>query len=60
MAFDTTTYSTPTPTPTPTAGTIPLVVALCPVWTAENPDKALAFLFVAPQDCAAVDVLMAL
>lgn len=33
--------------------------ALCPVWTAENPDKALAFLFVAPQDGPAVDVLTA-
>lgn len=51
MAFDTATY------PTSTAIEVD---ALCPIWTAENPDKALAFLFVAPQDCAAVDVLMAL
>jgi hypothetical protein len=34
--------------------------APCPVWTARNPDRALALLFVAPQDCAAVDVLTAL
>lgn len=56
MAFDTATYSTPTAT------TVPLMDAdaLCPIWAAENADKALAFLFVAPQDCAAVDVLMAL
>ena len=56
MAFDTATY------PISTAATVPWmdVEALCPIWTADNPDKALAFLFVAPQDCAAVDVLMAL
>jgi hypothetical protein len=34
--------------------------APCPVWTARNPDRALALLFVAPQDCDAVDVLTAL
>ena len=34
--------------------------APCPVWTAANPDRALAFLFVAPQDCDAVDVLTGL
>lgn len=34
--------------------------APCPVWTARNPDRALALLFVAPQDCAAVDVLTSL
>ncbi|HYE42942.1 MAG TPA: hypothetical protein VEA15_06055 [Caulobacteraceae bacterium] len=28
-------------------------------WAARNPERALAFLFVAPQDCAAADVLMA-
>lgn len=56
MAFDTATYSTPA------AAIIPVVDvdALCPIWAAANPDKALAFLFVAPQDCAAFDVLMAL
>ncbi|GAA0869412.1 hypothetical protein GCM10009116_12480 [Brevundimonas basaltis] len=29
----------------------------CADWTALNPDRALALLFVAPRDCAAVDVL---
>lgn len=33
--------------------------APCPIWTAANPDRALAFLFVSPSDCAAVDVLVA-
>ncbi len=32
---------------------------LCPVWTAANPDRALAFLYVMPVDCMAVDVLTA-
>lgn len=32
----------------------------CPVWTAENPDRALTLLFVAPRACAAVDVLVSL
>ena len=31
--------------------------APCPVWTAENPDRALAWLYVAPADCMAVDIL---
>lgn len=31
----------------------------CPAWTAANPDRALAFLYVAPADCLAVDVLTA-
>jgi hypothetical protein len=29
-------------------------------WAARNPAKALAFLFVSPRDCGAVDELMAL
>jgi hypothetical protein len=33
--------------------------APCPVWTAENPDRALAWLYVAPTDCLAVDILTA-
>lgn len=33
--------------------------APCPAWTAANPDRALAWLFVAPNDCLAVDVLTA-
>ena len=52
MAFDAATYAAPTPTET--EGEI-----LCPVWAAANPDKALAFLFVAPHDSDAVDALMA-
>lgn len=53
MAFDSANF--------PAAKTVQadMAEALCPVWTAENPDKALAFLFVAPQDGPAVDVLTA-
>ena len=29
-------------------------------WATRNPDRALAFLFVSPRDCAALDELMAL
>lgn len=29
-------------------------------WAARNPDRAMAFLFVSPRDCGAVDELMAL
>jgi hypothetical protein len=29
-------------------------------WATRNPAKALAFLFVSPRDCAALDELMAL
>ncbi|HEX8216404.1 MAG TPA: hypothetical protein VF577_02970 [Allosphingosinicella sp.] len=29
-------------------------------WAARNPDRALAFLFVSPRDCGALDELMAL
>jgi hypothetical protein len=43
-----------------TADLIDLAAAPCPTWTAENPDRALALLFVAPQDCAAIDVLVSL
>jgi hypothetical protein len=28
-------------------------------WAARNPERALAFLFVSPRDCAALDELMA-
>ena len=31
-----------------------------PAWAAANPDKCLAFLFVSPRACAAVDVLLSL
>jgi hypothetical protein len=37
-----------------------MAAAPCPEWTRENPDRALALLFVAPSDCAAVDVLVSL
>lgn len=29
-------------------------------WATRNPNRALAFLFVSPRDCAALDELMAL
>lgn len=29
-------------------------------WATRNPERALAFLFVSPRDCAAIDELMAL
>jgi hypothetical protein len=53
MAFDAADFR-------PAAPVATAVPALCPVWTATNPDRALAFLFVAPQDGDAVDVLTAL
>lgn len=53
MAFDAADFR-------PAAPIATAVPALCPVWTAANPDRALAFLFVAPQDGDAVDVLSAL
>jgi hypothetical protein len=31
-----------------------------PGWATRNPDRALAFLFVSPRPCAALDELMAL
>ena len=31
-----------------------------PGWATHHPDRALAFLFVSPRDCAALDELMAL
>ncbi len=42
-----------------TAEVIDRAGAPCPVWTAANPDRALAWLFVAPADCMAVDILTA-
>ena len=56
MAFDAANFSQARPVAPTTAEN----AELCPVWAAENPDRALAFLFVAPQDCAAVDVLVSL
>lgn len=62
MAFDSAAYSPAIRTafPTPTAALIDAFDAPCPIWAAENPDRALALLFVAPRDCAAVDVLVSL
>lgn len=61
MAFDSAyAPATPTAIPTLTAALIDASEAPCPVWAAENPDRALALLFVAPRDCAAVDVLVSL
>jgi len=62
MPFDAAVYpirSAVAPRPSSTA-LIERAGAPCPVWTAENPDRALALLFVAPQDCPAVDVLVSL
>lgn len=60
MPFDAITYSRqPAPAPVALTALIDAAGEPCPVWAAENPDRALAFLFVAPQDCAAVDVLVA-
>lgn len=53
MAFDAANYPQSQPV-------VPVNEELCPFWAGENPDRALAFLFVAPQDCAAVDVLVSL
>lgn len=46
--------------PAPAAVLIDAAAAPCPQWTARNPERALALLFVAPQDCDAVDVLVSL
>jgi len=61
MAYDAVAFS-----PEPVTGTAPAALLIdaapapCPEWAAQNPDRALAFLFVAPRDCAAVDVLVSL
>lgn len=53
MAFDAADFR-------PTAPAVPPAATPCPLWAAANPDRALALLFVAPQDCDAVDVLTSL
>lgn len=58
MPFDSAAY--PMPKPALDGGAGDTAETLCPVWAAENPDRALAFLLVAPSDCAAVDVLLSL
>ena len=60
MPFDAFSYPSSTDAAVSTVGLIDAAVELCPTWAALNPDRALAFLFVAPQDCAAVDVIAAL
>ena len=62
MAYDAVAFSHPLQTAgaVPAALLIDAATAPCPMWTAGNPDRALALLFVAPQDCDAVDVLVSL
>lgn len=61
MAFDSAVYPNSAPVPQmPTAQLIDVAGDLCPMWTAQNPDRALALLFVAPRDCMAVDILASL
>lgn len=62
MPFDSANYAPAqsTPVAAPATRLIDTVPDLCPEWAALNPDRALALLFVAPRDCAAVDVLTAL
>ncbi len=62
MAFDAAAYTPAAQTAMPrrTAALIDASEAPCPMWAAENPDRALALLFVAPHDCAAADVLVSL
>lgn len=61
MAFDSTAY-TPGSTDQvrPVSDLIDSAAEPCPMWAAENPDRALALLFVAPRACAAVDALVSL
>lgn len=61
MAFDSAAYAPNSHAPaTPVWRLIETADDLCPMWVAENPDRALALLFVAPRACAAVDVLVSL
>ncbi len=61
MAFDAAAFtSAPPASVVPPSALIETAAEPCPVWAAENPDRALALLFVAPRACAAVDVLAAL
>ena len=48
-----------TPVAAPVSSMFELAADPDPVWAAGNPDRMLAFLFVAPRDCAAVDQLLA-
>lgn len=61
MAFDSTAYAHGSPAPAlPLPALIDAAGDPCPMWAAENPDRALALLFVAPRACAAVDALVSL
>lgn len=60
MPFDSETYSPAQPIMVPTASLIDAAAAPCPKWAVENPDRALALLFVAPRDCDAVDALVSI
>lgn len=60
MAFDT--LAAPAARVSADMDTLALIDAcgeMCPAWTAANPDRALALLFVAPHDGLAIDVLTA-
>lgn len=60
MAFDAAAFTPSSLAPDASASLIENAADPCPVWAAENPDRALALLFVAPRACAAVDVLVSL
>ena len=61
MAFDSAVYSPkPAATDLTTSVLIDAADDPCPIWTEQNPDRALTLLFVAPRDCVAVDVLVSL
>jgi hypothetical protein len=61
MAFDSIAFSPePVAASQPTSALIEAAGDPCPIWAEQNPDRALALLFVAPRDCIAVDVLVSL
>ncbi|MGZ9113937.1 MAG: hypothetical protein ACXW3K_04880 [Brevundimonas sp.] len=61
MAFDAATYTViPVAPVVSVSALIDTAGDPCPVWAMENPDRALALLFVAPRACAAVDALVSL
>lgn len=62
MPFDAADYRPDRPAAVrpPIAVLIDAAAEPCPLWSAQNSDRALALLFVAPRDCAAVDVLVSL
>ncbi|HZV84514.1 MAG TPA: hypothetical protein VFF48_05955 [Brevundimonas sp.] len=61
MAFDSVAFAPTILVKTPVfTEAFDMATAPCPEWTRDNPDRALALLFVAPSDCYAVDVLVSL